>query len=236
MRTPVARWRFVWPQRTFSIGLLVGAALTIGARIAINETPVADWIVRPLVRSDTGGTADAIVVLGAGVVDNCVPNGNALRRVLLGVRLYKQQRAPVLLFTGGVPKGRSCAVAEIMADLAYDLGVPRERVLVEADSHSTRENAEKSAPMLRGLGAQRVLLVTDRLHITRAVGAFARFGFTTLHAAVPVNQGHPDNVSMLTAAAREAVALSYYRLRGWLGANAISAQPGTASAALPGSR
>lgn len=199
--------------------------------MAINETPVADWIVRPLVRSDSGGTADVIVVLGAGIVDNCVPNGNALRRVLLGVRLYKQQRAPLVLFTGGIPKGRSCAVAQIMADLAYELGMPRDHVLVEADSHSTRENAEKSAPIVRRLGAQRVLLVTDRLHITRAVGAFARFGFTTLHAAVPVNQGHPDNMSMLAAAAREAVALSYYRLRGWLGTPEAIAPPPDANGA-----
>lgn len=230
----MARWRLVWPRRTFLVGVLLGTALTIGARIAVNETPVADWIVRPLVRPDTGGTADVIVVLGAGIVDNCVPNGTALRRVLLGVRLYKQQRAPILLFTGGVPTGRSCAVARIMADLAYDLGVPREHVLVEADSHSTRENAQKSAPIIRGLGAQRVLLVTDRLHITRAVGAFARFGFTTLHAAVPVNQGHADNMSMLAAAAREAVALSYYRMRGWLDApGTIALQPHAAGAALP---
>lgn len=205
--------------------------------MAINETPVADWIVRPLVRPDSGGTADVIVVLGAGIVDNCVPNGNALRRVLLGVRLYKQQRAPVLLFTGGIPEDRTCAVAQIMADLAHDLGVPREHVLVEAESHSTHENAEKSAPLLRGLGARRVLVVTDRLHITRAVGAFARFGFTTLHAAVPVNQGHPDNMSMLAAAAREAVALSYYRMRGWLGApSAVAPQSGAAGAGLLESR
>lgn len=211
--------------------------MTVGVRTVINETPVADWIVRPLVRADSGGAADAIVVLGAGIIDNCVPNGNAVRRVLLAVQLYKQQRAPMLLFTGGVPRGRTCAVAQIMAELAYELGAPRERVLVEADSHSTRENAQKSAAMLRGLGAQRVLLVTDRLHITRAVGAFARFGFTTLHAAVPVNQGHTDNMSMLAAAARESLALSYYSLRGWLGGPDTSApQPDAAGAARAADR
>lgn len=230
-------WRLAWPRRTFSAGLLVGAALTVGARIAINETPVADWIVRPLVRPDSGGNADVIVVLGAGIVDNCVPNINALRRAMLGVRLYQQQRAPLLLFTGGAPRGTPCAVGQVMADVAYDLGVPRDRVLVESESHSTRENAQKSAPLIRGIGGQRVLLVTDRLHITRSVGAFERFGFTTLHAAVPVNQGHPDNVSMLAAATREAAALSYYRLRGWLqGPDAIAPQSHATGAVVPGSR
>ena len=40
-------------------------------------------------------------------------------------------------------------------------------------SHNTHENAILSAPLLKRLGARRLLVVTDRLHMTRAGGAFA---------------------------------------------------------------
>jgi lysophospholipase L1-like esterase len=96
------------------------------------------------------------------------------------------------------------------------VGIPASSIRVEASSLSTRENAERSAPLLRALGARRVLLVTDRLHMRRASAAFAHFGFDVSRASVPIYEGHPDNVSMLLAGAREAVAIAYYRARGWL--------------------
>jgi lysophospholipase L1-like esterase len=51
----------------------------------------------------------------------------------------------------------------------------------------------------------------------RSVGSFTRLGFDVRRASVPVFLGHEDNVSMLSAAARESLALAYYRWRGWLG-------------------
>src|SRR5690606_11861352 len=40
-------------------------------------------------------------------------------------------------------------------------------------------------------------------------------GFIVQPSAVPIYEGHPDNVSMLAAGAREALALAYYEVRGW---------------------
>ena len=54
--------------------MLAGVLVLFAGRLVINRTPVADWLVAPLLMSDTNGKADAIVVLGAGVVGECGPN------------------------------------------------------------------------------------------------------------------------------------------------------------------
>lgn len=199
-----------------------GLLVLLGARWAINESTIPDRLVSPLLVTDTRSKADAVVVLGAGVVGDCGVNLNGVRRVLLGARLWRAERAPLLVFTGA-SRERSCPVAEAMAQLATEIGVPASSVHVETASRNTRENAELTAPLLRRLGARRVLIVTDRLHMRRAAGAFEQLGFAVERASVPIYEGHADNVSMLASGLREMVALAYYRMRGW--AESGSPQP-----------
>lgn len=208
------RWRRWRPG--FPVGLICGCLCLIGLREAIVESTVPDWIVAPLLVPDTAGDADAIVVLGAGVVGDCVPNLNGVRRVLLGARLWRAGRAPIMVFTGGTGDG-PCPVAESMARLALEVGVTHSATVVETASKSTHENGTLTLPLLQQLRATRVLLVTDRLHMRRAAGTFARLGLTVERASVPIYEGHVNNVDMLLAGAREFVALAYYGVRGWLG-------------------
>jgi uncharacterized SAM-binding protein YcdF (DUF218 family)/lysophospholipase L1-like esterase len=202
-----------------------GIALLFAGRWIINDTTAADRIVASLLVQDRIETADAIVVPGAGVVNECTPNQNGVRRVLLAAALWRAQRAPVVVFSGGTGSG-TCSVARTMAILAHDVGVPDDAIRIETASRSTWENASFSAPLLKGWGMQRLLLVTDRLHMVRASAVFAHFGFTIATAAVPVQEGHDDNVSMLAAGLREYAALAYYRMRGRLDVGEMQATPG----------
>jgi uncharacterized SAM-binding protein YcdF (DUF218 family)/lysophospholipase L1-like esterase len=211
--TAPARHRLTW--------LLIGAACAIllqwGANLLLDRTSIPDRMLTFLLVDDTPGSADAIVVLGAGVVGACLPNQSGLLRTLLAARLLREGRAPLMLFTGG--SGRPCPVAQAMARFAREIGVPESRVHLETASRSTRENAERSAPLLRRLGARRLLLVTDRLHMRRAEGAFSAFGFDVERASVPVYRSYDSNTSMLRAGIVELAALGYYRARGWIDAN-----------------
>ena len=198
----------------FLVGLLCGAFLLIALGELVNETTLADRIVAPLLVANTAGSADVIVVLGAGVTAACVPNHNSVQRVLHGVREWRAGRAPVVVFTGDAGDG-PCTVADAMRSLAVEVGLPASAIYTERASRSTRENAELSAPLLRRLGARRVLVVTDRLHMRRAAGVFAQLGFEVERASVPISEGHVDNVSMLSAGVREMAALAYYRTRDW---------------------
>lgn len=200
---------------SFRLGLLAGVVLVFTTTYLVNATPIADWMVSPLLVRDSAGPVDAIVVLGAGLTAECAPNQHGVRRVLLAVRQWRTQRSALVLITGGT--GASCPVAEAMARLARELGVPDDQVRVETASRNTHENALLSASLLRGWGISQVLLVTDRLHMKRAVAAFADAGVQVHPASVPIYEGHEDNVSMLSAGLREYAALAYYRMRGWIG-------------------
>jgi uncharacterized SAM-binding protein YcdF (DUF218 family)/lysophospholipase L1-like esterase len=167
-----------------------------------------------LLLDDSTAHAQAIVVLGAGLIGDCVPNLNAMRRVVRAAHLFKEGRAPLLIMTGGTGEG-TCPVSQAMADFAHELGVPTSQIVTERESRSTWENGEKTAPLLRERHVERILLVTDRLHMRRAAGVFARHGFVVQPSAVPIYEGHPDNVSMLYAGLRETIALAYYGVRRW---------------------
>jgi len=195
--------------------MLCGFFLVLAVRFVINETTIPDRVLSPFLVDDTSADADAIVVLGAGVVGECSPNLNGVRRVLLAARLFRHGRAPLMVITGG-PAEVPCPVALAMAQLARDVGVPESAIRIERGSRTTWENGRLTAPILRAESARRLLVVTDRLHMPRAAGVFVRLGFDVEIAAVPIYEGHSNNVSMLTAAAREMTALAYYRMRDWV--------------------
>jgi uncharacterized SAM-binding protein YcdF (DUF218 family)/lysophospholipase L1-like esterase len=207
--------RRVSRYRQFLAGVLAGIGIVFAVQYAVNRTTLADRIVAPLLTSDTIASADAIVVLGAGVVGECGTNQSGVRRVLLAARLWREKLAPVILFTGGQAQG-GCPIAVAMASLAQEVGVPEASILMESSSTTTHENGDRSADLLRRRGVRRVLVVTDRLHMRRAAGTFAQLGFEVRRASVPIYEGHPNNTSMLSAGAREFAALAYYRWKGWI--------------------
>lgn len=221
------RRRRLW-NRTFWTGVVVGVALVLLARLAINLSTIPDRLLAPMLLEDSSAHADAIVVLGAGVIGDCVPNLNGVRRAALGARLFRDGRAPLVIITGGTT-GRYCPVADAMAHTALEFGVPDDRLILERQSANTHENGEKTAPLLRARGINRILLVTDKLHMRRAVGVFRHFGFAVEPVGVPIYEGHVDNVSMLTAGIRETAALAYYRVRGWMSSGEAS-EPSKAAA------
>jgi uncharacterized SAM-binding protein YcdF (DUF218 family)/lysophospholipase L1-like esterase len=204
------------PRRIFVTGMLCGVIATAVLRFTINNTTIADHLVAPLITSDTTGPGDAIVVPGAGVSEVCSPNMFAVRRVMLAQRAFAQGRAPVVIFSGGRPTGLPCAVADVMAELAMQLGIPRDRILRETAATSTWENAELTDALLRKLGAKRIVVVTDRLHMRRAQACFEHFGYVVERAGVPTPESIPDNMAMLSMGAREVIALAHYWMNGRL--------------------
>lgn len=202
-------------RRAFGAGIAFAVVALIAGRSLIRNTTVADRFVSPLLVADTQGSADAIVVLGAGNSGDCLPNLAGIQRVLLAARMFRSGRAPVVVISGG-PAEAACPIATAMQRLAVEIGLPPARVFVETGALSTRENAERTAPLLTGLGATRLLVVTDRLHLSRASRVFEAMGFAVERAAVPLYAHAPDNVALAISGVREYVAVAYYLIRGWL--------------------
>jgi uncharacterized SAM-binding protein YcdF (DUF218 family) len=142
-----------------------------------------EWSYPPLERrpDDT----EAIVVLSGYVA----PPGGArlqpemgedtVQRCLKAAELYHQGRpCPVLVSGGKVhPDTPGPTLAEVMRDFLLRLGVKPSDVIVEDQSRTTYENAVESCRLLRERGLTRTVLVTDAIHLGRALGCFRKQGF-----------------------------------------------------------
>ena len=128
---------------------------------------------------DRARRTQAIVVLGARVLESGAPSGALQARVERGAALYQQGLAPLVVFSGGV--GRHPPAEALAArDLALSLGVPPGACAVEVESHSTAENAALTARLLRARGLSEVILVSDPYHLLRARQYFWRAGIRVL--------------------------------------------------------
>ncbi len=125
----------------------------------------------------TGARYDAIVVLGARVYRGGGPSDALRYRVHTGARLYREGKAPLVVFTGGSPEPATTPTeAQVALRLALAEGVPLEVCLLEEESRTTWENAAFVAPLLRERSMARVRVVTDRYHLPRALRCFWAHG------------------------------------------------------------
>jgi uncharacterized SAM-binding protein YcdF (DUF218 family) len=102
--------------------------------------------------------ADVMVVLGGGPTER---PGHALE-------LFTQGAANKILLTGS----GDCKQG---ANILEQGGVAHDTIILECDSHTTLENAKFSVPLLRKLGAKRVIIVTSWYHSRRALACFKHF-------------------------------------------------------------
>lgn len=132
----------------------------------------------PLLSAAQLPKADAIVLLGGALgptVPNWRPQTNltaAGDRLVLAAQLYAAGRSPVILYSGGSFSERHPVEAEDGALLLEQWGVPASALRTETRSRTTRENAEYSLPILRELGAHKVLLLSSGWHLPRALVNF----------------------------------------------------------------
>ncbi len=210
------------PRLGFSITALALLLLT-----ALSTGIVARELARPLeeehppLASVQGLDAQAIVVLSGGRLSNAPEYGGAdvpklitLGRIRYGAYLQRASGLP-LLVSGGSPDGSAEGEAVLMARVLRDeFGVPVQ--WIEDASDNTAQNAQFSSRILRQAGVQKIVLVTDALHMPRARRAFEQQGMTVLAAPTVFASRKP--VSFLGWMPHTAALdLSYYALHEWLG-------------------
>lgn len=144
-------------------------------------TPLVNYAAGPGHADNQLHPAEAIVVLGGGIYADGSLSALSLRRVTTGIRLYRRQLAPLIVFSG--PAARApVAEAQVAADLARDFGVPAEHILMDDGGWTTREEARRISELLKRRGIRRILLVTDSDHLRRARPLFEDAGVATMPA------------------------------------------------------
>lgn len=182
-------------------------------------TPVPNLLSRSMGGPSALERAEAIVVLGGGVMPDGVLSPSSMRRALHGILLHRKGLAPLLVFFGPVRDGGP-AEAEVRAELARALGVSPDAIITAAEPRTTREEALRGSVLLQAKGVQRILLVTDAVHMRRARTAFERAGFAVLAAPThDISSGvfRPgERLALMRRVVEERLARLYYALAGYL--------------------
>jgi uncharacterized SAM-binding protein YcdF (DUF218 family) len=117
---------------------------------------------------ETDRKADAAIVLGAAVWGNQV-SPVFRERINHALDLYRQGKVRKIIFTGG--QGNSNEPTEAIAARTYALqnGANAGDLLIEQRSHTTFENLFYAKQVADANALQKVLIVSDPLHMKRAI-------------------------------------------------------------------
>ena len=227
------------------------AAFCIGLALFVLLFSSNAWISRFLVSSlewqniPSGElpTAEAIVVLGGATKSAYEPRktadlSEAGDRILYAAQLYRQEKAPLIIASGGRIDwaGGGIPESEDIAKLLTFMGVDPKDIIQDPDSLNTYQNTVNVKKILLERNIDRVLLVTSAMHMPRSLAIFKQQGIQAIAAPTDflVTKGELDaigktpksailhllpdskNLENFTIAMKEYIGMIVYRVRGWV--------------------
>jgi uncharacterized SAM-binding protein YcdF (DUF218 family) len=128
--------------------------------------------------------ADAAVVLGAAVWTNQV-SPVFKERINHAVNLYRIGQVRKLIFTGGQGNPGEPTESAAARDYALQSGVAASDILIEEKSHNTYENILYAKQLADTHGINKVLIVSDPLHMKRAMAMAEDIGLMAETSPTP---------------------------------------------------
>ena len=119
--------------------------------------------------------ADGALILGAAAWGK-KPSPVYRERIKEAIWLYESGRVRYLVFTGGTPQSGYPAEGDVGREFAIEHGVPAAAILVETTSRTTWHNLANAQPLLASVEIRTVLLVSDPLHMRRAMAMASSLG------------------------------------------------------------
>jgi uncharacterized SAM-binding protein YcdF (DUF218 family) len=180
--------------------------------VLVISTPIVSWWVRAYSGPIGQPKGDVLILLSA-----------ASDEKYGGISYSSYWRARQALFawqTGGFKKIVICGSGGpgIFNYLIAD-GVPREVLVTERRSVSTRENAIETARLIQTLPGKKVLLTSD-FHMYRALRAFRMLGIEAAPMAVPdvlhSTEQWNGRFSAFEVMLTESAKIVYYAVHGWI--------------------
>jgi uncharacterized SAM-binding protein YcdF (DUF218 family) len=154
--------------------------------LVIVYTPVIVGPARSLIRNDPlPRTADAIMVLSAGVSDEGMVSPQSVDRLMTGLEYLNRGVAPALIISreAYLMNGRLVSSRHDQGRIISLVPGALSKTFVAGVAHSTREEALRAAVLFRRNGWKRIVLVTSPLHTRRACATFERLGMVVTCAA-----------------------------------------------------
>ena len=130
---------------------------------------------------------DAAIVLGAAAWGNR-PSPVFEQRIAHAVSLYRSKHVRNLILTGGSSAPGQRAESLVAADYAIRQGVPAAATVCEVASRTTLENLAGAREIIRNKKLGRVLIVSDPLHMRRAVAMARDMGIDAYPSPTPTSR------------------------------------------------
>lgn len=128
-------------------------------------------------RKDETCQADVAIVLGASTYNGQV-SPVYRERIHHALHLYNNGYVKKLIMTGGLGKGNDISDAHAAKQYALSKNMPAEDILTEDTSAITQENLENAKKIMDENGYGTALIVSDPLHMKRAMLLAKDIGIT----------------------------------------------------------
>lgn len=145
------------------------------------------WSITTYAHQHDPAPADAAIVLGAAVWGTR-PSPVFAARIDHAVTLYQRGQVRRIIFTGGIGAGDQYAESEIARRYAVQAGVSSSQIDVETRSTITYTNLREAQAFVSSDPAARVLIVSDPLHMRRAVTMAQDLGLDAYPAPTPTSR------------------------------------------------
>ena len=111
------------------------------------------------------------------------------RRIPRALALLAERDAPLLVISGVQP---GVTLHQLLGASAFLPKPLLDRIVIETEAESTRDNAGRTRPLLEARGVKRVLLVTSDYHMYRTLRAFERIAHEFEYVPFPVSSETGD--------------------------------------------
>jgi uncharacterized SAM-binding protein YcdF (DUF218 family) len=189
-------------------GLLAVIGLITVLAIA---TPIDSWWAHAYAGPIVQPKGDVLILLSAANDDEGFISYSSYWRARYALLAWKTGGFKTIVITGGGGPG--------IRDFLAVEGIPRNAMVAEWKSTSTRENGINTAQLVRGMPGRKVLLTSD-FHMFRAVRVFRKLGVEVTPDPAPdvmkVSEHWYGRFSGFESMVIETTKIVYYRLRGWI--------------------
>lgn len=135
---------------------------------------------------DEKAPADVVIVLGAAISDGEV-SPVYRERINHAITLYEEGTVDFIILTGGFGEGSYKSDSQVAKEYALSQGVPEEKILIEEKSTITEENLEFSKEIMVDNNLETAIIVSDPLHMKRAMLMAKDYNITALSSPTPTS-------------------------------------------------
>jgi len=175
------------------------------------STPLVAWWAQAYSGPIGQPKGDVLILLSAAADDRGGISYSSYWRARQAIYAWQTGGFKKIIVSGGGGPG--------ITNYLFAYGVPRDAILAEWKSTSTRENAIETARLVQGMTGKKVLLTSD-FHMFRAIRVFRKLGLDVTPLAVPdvlhSTEHWNGRFTAFEIMAIESLKILDYGIRGWI--------------------